>query len=406
METSVGFCTQTQLDAIRLILTLRYNNANKTRIPTLGSEDFRFKRNIPISTISKTISDEIERQLQGVDSVAMPMSSGVDSRFILTLLRDIRPDMPVECICLGFNQSDDEHPQAKSVSDYYNCNFRSIVIEDVLKDLPKLIHIVKEPRWNLYGYYVYEQAKRFSSTLMTGDGGDEIFAGYTFRYKNFIGLLKEKEKTPLNMIKAYLASHERDWVPDQHKMFGPAIKFSWDEIYDLFYSYFANNISDLDKVFLADFNGKLKNDFSYVNDKFSEYFGLKIVTPFLTDKIIKMGIELPHEAKYNLEQNIGKIPLRLIIQSKSTLPLENKKQGFGMNTAALWSNHARERFVHFFDNARIIRNGLINRDWVDSAVVRADGGDLRYANKLISVLSLEIWYRLFISEDLKQNESI
>ncbi len=56
--------------------------------------------------------------------------------------------------------------------------------------MPKLIDIVKEPRWNLYQYYPLEYGRRNSNVIYSGDGGDEVFAGYTFRYNKFLALYK------------------------------------------------------------------------------------------------------------------------------------------------------------------------------------------------------------------------
>ena len=66
-------------------------------------------------------------------------------------------------------------------------------------------------------------------------------------------------------IQAYLNCHQRDWVSDQEKVFGSETNFSWKKIEDLFLPFFDNSLDRLTQVFLADYNGKLRYNFSYVN---------------------------------------------------------------------------------------------------------------------------------------------
>ena len=68
-------------------------------------------------------------------------------------------------------------------------------------------------------YYLVKNSKKISNVLVTGDGGDEIFGGYTFRYSKFNNLVNETSSID-EKIQSYLNCHERDWVPDQEQIFG------------------------------------------------------------------------------------------------------------------------------------------------------------------------------------------
>ena len=61
-------------------------------------------------------------------------------------------------------------------------------LKNYLSELPKAISIIKLPFWDLHWYYVVKKAKTLSKTLISGDGGDELFTGYTFRYKKFLSI--------------------------------------------------------------------------------------------------------------------------------------------------------------------------------------------------------------------------
>ena len=89
----------------------------------------------------------------------------------------------------------------------------------IYQTMPKLISITKKPRWNTYTHIIAQEAKKFSNMYIAGDGADEVFGGYTFRYNKFLNLYKPKSNWK-NKIKNYLECHNRDWVPNQKTLFG------------------------------------------------------------------------------------------------------------------------------------------------------------------------------------------
>ena len=107
---------------------------------------------------------------------------------------------------------------AKKIADFFDVEHKIIDIENYLLDLPAAISIIGMPFWDIHWYYIAKNAKNKSNFIASGDGGDELFGGYTFRYSKFLSLIKSNS-SPLDKIKAYLSCHERDWVPDQEKIF-------------------------------------------------------------------------------------------------------------------------------------------------------------------------------------------
>src|SRR5207237_10640777 len=121
---------------------------------------------------------------------------------------------------IGIRCGDKEYDveQSTEIAKILECKFYGIILHTILAALPRLISAVKGPRSNLYQFYPFQYGKSLSNIFYTGGGGDELFGGYTFRYRKFLSLMPQgagwKEKTKL-----YLSCNERDWVPDQDRIF-------------------------------------------------------------------------------------------------------------------------------------------------------------------------------------------
>jgi len=85
--------------------------------------------------------------------------------------------------------------------------------------------------------------------------------------------------------------------------------------------------------------------------------------------------------------------------------ISNKKKGFSVNTINLWKSYGRELCNQYLDNSQIVKEGWINKKWLNKYLDKNDL-DVRYVNKILGILSLEIWYRLFVSKSLSHNKSL
>ncbi|MGB8572902.1 MAG: asparagine synthase-related protein, partial [Nitrososphaeraceae archaeon] len=333
------------------------------------------------------------------------LSTGIDSNLMLSLIRDEYPKLDIKCVSVSFDETS-EAMNAKKIAESSDTDFYNVTVDNPLKDLPFLISIIKEPRWNLYQYYFIEKSKKYSNILFTGDGGDELFGGYTFRYTKFLKLFNEGDDWK-QRVKHYLECHERDWVPDQEKIFGENIKFDWSSIYRILKVYFDNDLNPLDQVFLADYSGKLIYDFVPTNDKFFNYFGVTGLSPILDDKIIDMSFRIPTSIKFSRESNMGKIPLREILSRLDIKNIADTKIGFGMDLKKLWITNAKEIVVSTLSSASIFRDKIISRDFYDRSIKRIEETcDLRYISKMLQLLSLEIWYKMYITFEVSSKYSL
>ena len=395
------------MQSIKQILTLRYSTNLETKSKKIKPEDFKTKQitnleNIIEDSIRKTISSELDSNSK---SIGISLSSGIDSTLVLALLRKEFPSANIESISVKFSHSIDETNAAKKISEKFETNHHILELDNFLEELPKAISIVKQPFWDLHWYYLVKKMKNFTNVFLSGDGGDELFGGYTFRYKKFLEQTSDISTSKEKII-SYLNCHERDWVPEQEEIFNKNLKFSLNEIHETLKPYFDNSLPRLTQVFLADFNGKLLHNMQPLYDQIHKNFNIQNISPILNKQLIQLSCQLSNEMKYDQSKNKGKLPLLKILDKYNiTNLISQKKQGFSVNTLNMWNSYAKKIFFYYFDNSRLIEDGIINSDWVKKYSKNTES-DVRHVNKFLGLLALEIWYRLFITNDLDSNTKL
>ena len=389
------------------ILTLRYDPNLKPNLPI--KKWHNFKPNIQladINSIEDSICNYIEQKIEtfNAKTVSIALSGGVDSTLVLSLIRKVKPDINIQAVSIKFADSVDETNNASKIAETFGAEHHIVHLENYLSELPRAISMIKMPFWDLHWYYVVKQSQSLSKILISGDGGDELFGGYTFRYKKFLSITSENS-TPKEKLFAYLECHERDRVSDQENIFNHKSNFSWNSIYNLLLPYFENELSRLEQVFLADYNGKLLYNFNPINTNIIKNFNMELLTPILNDELLNVGPHLSQSEKYDSKNNLGKLPLRSILtKNKHDHLVGTQKLGFNVNTINLSKKHGKNICKEFLTDARIVKEGWINNDWIKKYIDSPDL-DVKYVNKFFGILAFEVWYRLFITKEMDSNST-
>ena len=179
-------------NSIRNLLTIRYNPSEKSLIPRATWENFNSIHTDPdgIKT-KKLLKSAFQKQIKNsTEPLSISLSSGIDSTLCLSLLRETFPDRELVGICGVFKNGFDESKKASKIAKKFDTKFKTVDMPSIYQTMPKLISITKKPRWNTYTHIIAQEAKKFSSYYVAGDGADEIFGGYTFRYAKFLNLCK------------------------------------------------------------------------------------------------------------------------------------------------------------------------------------------------------------------------
>lgn len=348
-------------ESIQSIFTLRYDKYSTPFYPHKTLKDFEPHTESSSGWAVDTqelLEYFIYANLNQYDNIGISLSGGIDSTLLLALIRKVFPNKNIEAVhdsCSG------EFEFVKDVAERYEANLTVLDRNTILEEIPLYVAISGEPRWNVYHHAMTKLAEyRKADCLVTGDGGDELFGGYVFRYKQF-----QEGQT-------YMECHRNDYVPDQS---------------DLFIDHVFTDIptaSTVTEVMMNDYNGKLMHDLLPVSKKISDWYGMPIISPIMD--LRDWATHIPMDKKYNGVK--GKLVLRDICRNLD-LPVVDKKIGYSVDIQKDYNNR---RFVYnlmFKEHPEELWN-YVNPVWFTKNL---DKESLPYANKYMQILALSYYLK-------------
>ncbi len=257
--------------------------------------------------LTRLFEQAVNRQLVADTGVGAYLSGGIDSGSITCVAARSVPDL-VTFTC-GFDLSSasgleltyDERPKAEYLSYLYGTEHYEVVLKagDMERVMPQLMWHLEDPRvGQCYpNFYVARLASRFAKVVLSGAGGDELFAGYPWRY--YASALGNED--PESFVDRHYAWWQR-LIPDevQQSFFrqGPAPGYTRDvfrsvhrpiERLETAADYINASLYFELKTFLP---GLL-----LVEDKLSMAHGLETRVPFLDNDLVDFACKVPVELK-------------------------------------------------------------------------------------------------------------
>ncbi len=292
--------------------------------------DFEFKEEETYSSeaeyaeeLDRLFRQAVNRQLVSDVEVGSFLSGGMDSGGITCIAAQNFKDL--KTFTAGFDLSSasglelafDERPKAEFLSNLYKTEHYEIVLKagDMERIMPKLIWHQEDLRvgQSYPNFYINRLASKFVKVILAGTGGDELFAGYPWRYYRNAGA---------ENFAVYSKQYYNYWqrlISDEQKQnfFQPSI----------FQAQFLNESSEvfshiLDKSHIKNKTispENLVNNSLYfeiktflqglllVEDKFSMANGLEMRVPFLDNDLVDFALKIPVKYKLRDLQNIVKI---------------------------------------------------------------------------------------------------
>ena len=371
------------------------------------------------------------------------LSGGIDSSLIVAMMQK-QSSTPVKTFTASFGDKEfDEAGYAREVSDQLKTDHYEVNItpEIALSVIPKLAEIYDEPFADpsqIPFFHIAQFAKQRVTVCLSGDGGDESFAGYG-RYFMAEKLDKNMKRIP-TPIRRGLAGLMTKMPPSRldhllgkiplpdsfalrgkltgdrvHKMAGLMTPGSSDELYrqmtsltvlppDVVQGVEADHsphdrqlagdgIEDLmHRMMLCDSLEYLPDDVLVKVDRASMAVSLEARSPLLDHRVVEFAWTLPRN--YLVNDGQGKWPLRQLLQRylPGTL-IGRSKRGFGVPIATWLRGPLRDWAEDLLSVERISREGFLDTNAVRNLWQMHLSGERDWSATLWAVLMFQAWHQ-------------
>jgi len=367
------------------------------------------------------------------------LSGGIDSSTVVAYMVETS-DAPVVTTSVGFaERAFDELEHARVVAEHLGCEHHPVVANpDVRELLPKLAWHFDEPFADpsaVPTYYVSAAARQRVTVALSGDGGDELWAGYArhhverweARVRGWLGGWGSRvaghvgRQLPLGIKGARSLAHlalppdeacahkhaydifERGvkadlYTPDFKRALGDADPFAtfraaWNA---------CGSPDPLDRALYVDVKTYMLDDILTKVDRMSMAVSLEAREPLLDYRLLEFAATVPTALK--LRGNRGKYLLRKVLERRVPRAiLERPKQGFEPPTGEWLRGPLADMTGDLLLDGRLQQRGLfahrsVERMWDEHRSRRRD-----HRERLWTLVMLELWFREFIDGTRTRN---
>lgn len=203
-----------------------YWRLDPSHAPELNQED-------AAEQIAALLEDSIRLRLIADVPMGALLSGGVDSSIVTAMAAAGLPPGDLTCFTLGFpNQPDvDETRWAGELAAHLGVQHHVVEFSaEFLEDLPSLVALFDEPfavSSALGVYRLAQEAARHTKVLLTGDGGDELFAGYLHRHAQVDELWDRIDRQPFSRFRGARAGAAAERVRWRTPSMGELLRLRW-----------------------------------------------------------------------------------------------------------------------------------------------------------------------------------
>ncbi len=366
------------------------------------------------------------------------LSGGVDSTAVVAAM-SVHSRRPVATTTITFSDSAfDEAPHARTVAQALGTDHHEVAVEARAVDiLPTLVWYLDEPFADssaVPAYYVSRAARQKVTVALSGDGGDEVFAGYEWRYA--LNLLESRVRrglpawlrhgllAPLSTVwpKADRLPRPLRWKfflrnlslePENayfHDMsvFTPADKrrLLTDEFRRTLAGYTpflgfrrhfdrVQGLDHLSRILYVDLKTYLPNDILVKMDRMAMANSLEVRSPLLDHEIIEFAAELPADMKYR--GRTSKYFLKRYTERRAPASVIHRpKMGFSIPLSLWLRTELRSTAEDLLLSDRALARGYFKPDQIRALWTRHQQHRQEHPHHIWALMVLELWHRLFV----------
>jgi len=359
------------------------------------------------------------------------LSGGLDSSVVVALMSR-HLDQPVRTFSIGFREDAyNELSDAKRVAEHLHTQHHELLVEpDAVDLLQQLVWYLDEPFADSSAvptYLVSKLARQHVKMVLTGDGGDEAFAGYD-RYLRFLDLERAGPLKPAAALAAdvggrfapgpfgyrlrRIAERLRQPFPDSYlsgvaltradaadDILGDAVRPNGADHYGGLgaVARAASGLAPLDRCIAIDFASYLPDDILVKLDRMAMANSLEGRAPFLDHKLVDFAVRLP--VGMRVQGRRGKHLLRRAAARWLPAPvLQKKKQGFAIPLGSWFRGPLKGLAADVLGGRAFAERGLVQQKAAQRYLQRHVAGEADFGELLWMIVSLELWAQRYLDE--------
>ncbi len=370
--------------------------------------------------------------------VGFLLSGGVDSTAMLGMAVG-KTDHHLSSFTLGFSTQvlADERPYARLAASRYGSEHHEMTISarEFADFLPKFTWHMEEPVCEPQAvalYYITKLAKEFVKVLISGEGGDEAFAGYPI-YRNLLWM--ERLKSVLRPFNGILSSGltriNSIWPSHRLAKYAPLLGLQFNSYFysrtsspsrffnghgrELYSSDFSHCVDRefstravkryldggrakglVNQMLYSDTKTSLPDDLLLKADKMTMANSIELRVPFLDHVFLEFAASLPENFKVRgfTTKYIAKAALRDRVPREI---LQRKKVGFPVPYEFWMRNELKDWVRDILLDRETLSRGYFKRSCIEYLIDQ----DLKlhdYPKEILSLVSLELWHRSFVNK--------
>jgi asparagine synthase (glutamine-hydrolysing) len=395
----------------------------KYRVDTIESEEFYVERSLEI------MREAVRIRLMSEVPLGAFLSGGVDSSLVVALMAQEMSE-PVKTFSIGFeDQSYDELQYARMVAEKYGTDHHEEIVrpdaEEVILDLVRQFDEPFADSSAIPTYYVSKMTKKWVTVSLSGDGGDELFGGYTryregwmSRFSQYVpaALKKAFMKTVIQRLPVscpgintlrYLSLPSDEQIVWQYtKMLSPIHEYIFSrEMQEKastdpappFAGYLAK-MAEMDRVSrmqYLDTKTYLPGDILTKVDRMSMLVALEARVPLLDHHLVEFAATIPPQFKVRKGETkylLKKIAARYLPHEVIYRP----KQGFAVPVAQWINDEWREMVRELLTGNRAMGRHLFNPAFLQQMLQEHESGREDRSHIIWTLMVLELWFREYI----------
>ena len=393
---------------------------NKIYIREYWDVDFSFRQKDNLeSELKRRLKESVKLRLVSDVPVGAFLSGGIDSSAIVGMMSKLLPNQ-VKTFSIGFdNEEFNELKYAKIVADAFNTDHKEFVVKPPTLDMfARLVYYLDEPFSDpsiLPTTIISNLASKHVKVVLTGDGGDELFAGYDRYQKGRIeGMYSRLPGIIRDPVTFALRKNDRfsrilslgNIKDDEYRFFETNSLFTAEERHrllnnpmqnpiNIFHKSNASNL--LDKQLYADLKFLLPNQFLKKVDTASMANGLEARVPFLDYNFVEFAVSIPASKKLKLLET--KHILKKTVSSY--VPKEvihRKKHGFSVPVGEWFRTDLKETVHELILGERARSRSYFDFRYIEKLWEQHQSRRFDHNLRLFSLAAFELWNRVFMDE--------